>query len=165
MFDAMTIARVKWPKYPTRGNAVGHCNICATLGLLTDDHIPPKGVPKVSTMRMHQLFRVLGDGVVPPSGRQAQGGVQFRTLCTTCNSDQLGLRYDPELIQMATAVDRFLSALKAGMVVPSYTFVRLRPQRVLRSVVGHASFPATKKPSQKRKYLRRKRRRGRMEPK
>ncbi len=89
-------------------------------------------------MRMHQLFRVLGDVAVPPSGRQAQGGVQFRTLCTTCNSERLGLQYDPELIQMTVAVDGFISALNAGLVVPSFIFVRMKPQRVLRSVIGHA---------------------------
>lgn len=129
---------MKWPKYPTRGGSIGQCNICGTLGRLTDDHIPPKGVPRVSTMRMHQLFRVLGDGIVPPSGRHAQGGVQFRTLCTTCNSERLGLQYDPELIQLTSTVDHFLCALKAELVVPSFTFIRMKPQRVLRSVVGHA---------------------------
>ena len=129
--------KAKWPKYPTRGNSVGRCNICGHLGRLTDDHVPPKGGPRVSTKRMHQLFRVLGDGIQPTGGRQAQGGVNFRTLCTKCNSSRLGAQYDPALIQLTIAVDQFISSLKVGLIVPSFTFVETKPQRVLRAVIGH----------------------------
>ena len=86
---------------------------------------------------MHSLFRVLVDGSVPHSGRQAQAGVKYRTLCGDCNSKRLGFEYDPDLIRLARDVGRFLSALKLGIVVPSHTLIRTRPQRVLRSVVGH----------------------------
>jgi hypothetical protein len=86
---------------------------------------------------MHQLFRVLVDGSVPRSGRQAQGGVKYRTLCEDCNSKRLGVEYDPDLIRFAQDVDRFLSALNVRIVVPSHSLVRTRPQRMLRSVIGH----------------------------
>ena len=124
-------------KYSTRAKPHGPCNICGAVGQLTDDHIPPKGCPGVSTVRMHQLFRVLVDGSVPHLGRQAQGGVKYRTLCGDCNSKRLGVEYDPDLILLAQDVDRILSALNVGITLPSHTLVRIRPQRVLRSVIGH----------------------------
>ncbi len=138
---------MKWPKYSTRGPLRGPCNICGVVDLLTDDHVPPKGCPRVSTMRMHQLIRVLGDGQVLPTGRQAQSGVKYRTLCKRCNSQRLGIECDPALISLAQNVDRFLSAISAGIVVPSHTLVRTRPQRVLRAVVGHSLAAAVERPA------------------
>lgn len=138
---------MKRQKYSTRGKRLGPCNICGSIGELTNDHIPPKGCPRVSTVRMHQLFRVLIDGSVPHSGRQAQGGVKYRTLCRDCNSKRLGVEYDPDLIRLAHDVDRFLSALNVGILLPSHTLVRTRPQRVLRAVIGHILAAAVERPA------------------
>lgn len=86
---------------------------------------------------MHLLFRVLSIGSALSSGRQAQGGVKYRTLCGVCNNSRLGHEYDPDLIRLCKDIDRFLSALDAGIVLPSNILARTHPQRVLRSVIGH----------------------------
>jgi len=129
--------RSKWPKYNTRGPLHGTCNICGGVGPLTDDHVPPKGCPRISTVRMHQLYELLTAGKLSSSARQAQGGVKFRTICAKCNNTLLGAEYDPALIHVAKEIDQFLSALNAGVVIPGHTSVRVKPQRLMRAVVGH----------------------------
>jgi hypothetical protein len=96
-------------------------------------------------VRMHHLLRVLCDGVIPHSGRQAQGGVKYRTLCESCNTKRLGAEYDPDLVRLTHDVDRIISALQVGLAVPSSTLIRVRPQRVLRSVIGHSLAAAVER--------------------
>lgn len=140
-------SKVQRSKYATRGPKFGACNICGSMGALSEDHVPPKGCPRVSGMRMHQLIEVLGAGRVPPHGRQAQGGVKYRSICARCNNRLLGTEYDPELIRLAVEIDRFLSALRVGVVVPSHTQVRVRSQRLARAVAGHVLAAAIQRPA------------------
>lgn len=124
----------KWPKYATLGPKIGVCNICKGHGPLTEDHVPPKGAIRVTQMEMHHLTQVLGAERPTARGRLSQDGVKFRTLCTNCNSELLGHRYDPELIRFSNTVG---SLLKTTLSLPPRVNVRIAPQKVLRALCGH----------------------------
>lgn len=44
----------------TRGPEIGPCNICGKIAKLTEDHIPPKGVPRVGQAYATSLVAALG---------------------------------------------------------------------------------------------------------
>lgn len=120
----------------TRGPKRGYCNICDTFGLLTEDHVPPKGVLKAPQASLLHIIELLG--AERPIGkkkrRHMQSGVYFRSLCTNCNSNLLGAKYDPALIDFSNALTSFLTS---SIAVPKITAVPMIPGAVARSVLGH----------------------------
>ena len=68
------------------------------------------------------------------STRFAQGGVKYRTLCATCNNDLLGHRYDPTLVTLSRDVRALLDT---KLLLPPEIHIRTKPNRLVRSVVGH----------------------------
>ncbi len=121
------------PIKQTRGPQVGRCSICGEVGPLTVDHCPPKGWAPRVPLRVSEVMAPYRDG----SNFRYQkfnNGVQFRSLCEHCNRDILGTRYDPELIFLVEKV----TALTASVLhIPALQHVRIRPQRIMRSVIGH----------------------------
>jgi len=118
----------------TRGAKVGPCNICGTVGALTEDHIPPKGVARVSQVLMLNIVDLLSVQKPKKSGRISQNGVKYRTLCGKCNNERLGLRYDPVLIALAKDVRAYL---ESALHLPSAMHVTVKQNRLVRCVVGH----------------------------
>ena len=120
----------------TRGSVAGHCNICGTFGPLTEDHVPPKGTLKVPQVDLFHIIELLS--VERPIGkkkyRHLQSGVNFRSLCVSCNSGLLGAKYDPALIHFANSVTLFL---KSAIHLPQVAKVQIHPGLVARSVLGH----------------------------
>lgn len=124
----------------TRGKKVGPCNICGTDGPLTEDHIPPKGVSRLGQVTMMSITDLLAvhrqNNVQRPnrSTRFSQDGVKFRTLCGQCNNERLGLGYDPTLISAAKDVRAYL---ESALYLPPEMRIQTRPNRLVRSIVGH----------------------------
>jgi hypothetical protein len=120
----------------TRGEINGHCNICLKPGPLTEDHVPPKGTHKVSQVDLFHITELLS--VERPIGkrkyRHLQSGVNFRSLCTSCNSGLLGSKYDPALISFSNSVTLFL---KTAIHLPQIAKIQIQPGLVARSVLGH----------------------------
>lgn len=120
----------------TRGPVEGHCNICGTFGVLTEDHVPPKGTLTVPQVDLFHILELLS--VERPIGkkkyRHLQSGVNFRSLCVSCNSGLLGSRYDPALIHFANSVALFL---KSKIRLTNTAKVQIHPGLVARSVLGH----------------------------
>lgn len=120
----------------TYGTKVGHCNICDSYGLLTEDHIPPKGTLGIPQANLLHIIELLS--AERPEGkkkkRQMQSGVNFRSLCERCNSSLLGAKYDPELIKFSNSVTLFL---KSEITLPEITTITIIPGLVARSVLGH----------------------------
>lgn len=116
----------------TRGPLVGQCNICGSIGKLTEDHTPPKGVVRVGQLELLHIAHALSAPPEQPLGRtkRFQNGVKFRTLCAQCNNN-LGAHSDPALIEF--------SHLVHGIMVSSWPYSAgyLKPQNVMRSVLGH----------------------------
>ena len=120
------------PLVETRGPKVGRCNICGTDGPLTEDHTPPKGCVRPTTVELHHIHARLQPERV--KGRISQNGVKFRTLCGRCNSHFLGAEYDPTLIKFAQDV---ALVLRQDILLPTTVAIRTKPQRLMRSVIGH----------------------------
>jgi hypothetical protein len=118
----------------TRGSKVGPCNICGTHGPLTEDHIPPKGVSRLGQVAMMNIIDLLSVQRPKKSTRFSQDGVKYRTLCKKCNNERLGLGFDPVLISLASSVRAYL---ESALHLPSEMQIQTKPNRLVRSVVGH----------------------------
>lgn len=117
----------------TRGPEKGRCNICGEHGPLTVDHTPPKGFAPAIALQVNHVAERLG---VEPTGpyKKAPDGVKYRSLCERCNRDTLGAIHDPALIHMPDEVSRLLTT---PLLFPIKGTVRICPQKVTRSVLGH----------------------------
>ena len=119
----------------TRGSKEGYCVICGEWGLLSRDHVPPKGCNNLSDAEIRFLH--------PPEGIErkpitSQGGVTYRTLCGACNSGRLGAEYDRALIEFSNAITSCsLSAREKRFALPQYVQQYIKPQRIARAIVGH----------------------------
>lgn len=121
-------------KLQVRGPAFGPCGICGVPSKLTDDHIPPKGAVRISQMEMLHLVAALTADPPTKKNRISQNGVKFRTICAECNNVRLGRDTDPDLVSLTQQV---AAILRSPLTLPRSLGLRIRPQRVLRAVVGH----------------------------
>src|SRR5690242_7145362 len=92
----------------------GYCSICKKFTKLTRDHVPPRGSINLQPVEIRMFHEHLKGAVspVPVETHQidenlylrrktvelSQSGVNFRSICDSCNNTLLGRRYDPELI-------------------------------------------------------------------
>lgn len=120
----------------TRGPKTGQCNICGENGPLTEDHTPPKGCYKPKPVELFHIMDHLAAELPQKSKSISQNGVKYRTLCGRCNSTLLGTDYDPEFIAFVNDVG---SALRTSLALPSVISFKIKPQRVMRSLLGHMS--------------------------
>lgn len=121
------------PILQTRGPSMGACNICGRVGRLTEDHTPPKGyAPGVPVQITHIAERLGSES--RPRMQKAPDGVKYRSLCADCNNRLLGGEYDLALIDMAHEVTRLVTS---ELYLPRTSTIRITPQRVARSVLGH----------------------------
>lgn len=123
-------------KILTKGPKNGYCHICGNFSKLTRDHVPPKGCIKIGEVELRSLLGHYSETQAKPSF--SQSGLNFRTICAKCNNDDLGIDYDPNLIEMANHIGRYLKAEKnINLSIPRQTNIKIKPQRVARAVVGH----------------------------
>ena len=118
----------------TQGPKVGRCNLCGTEGPLTQDHIPPKEVTRLGQVAMMKIIDLLSLEHPKKSTRISQDGVKYRTLCKKCNNERLGLGYDPTLILLTESVR---ACLESSLRLPDRIRIQTKPNRLVRSVVGH----------------------------
>lgn len=118
----------------TKGPKVGTCNICGTHGLLTEDHIPPKGASRLKQVEMINIVDLLSVERPKKSARFSQNGVSYYTLCGKCNNERLGHGYDPTLITLSKDIRVYL---ESALYLPARMNVKTKPNRLIRSVVGH----------------------------
>jgi len=120
-------------KIITRGALKGTCNICGEFGKLTEDHIPPKGSIRIRAVEMFDIISVLGMDK-QEKGRISQNGVKYRTICSTCNNDRLGIQYDPDFNKFNQSVG---TILKSPLDLPEVMFVKGKPNKIARAIIGH----------------------------
>lgn len=118
----------------TRGGKNGQCNICGDEGSLTEDHSPPKSCVKPRAVQIRHIVDLLAGDGVELKGKISQNGVKFKTLCSRCNNDLLGLRYDPAL---ASFTNKTADILSSSLKLPNVITIMGNPQRIMRAVVGH----------------------------
>ena len=116
----------------TRGPLIGVCNLCGVTARLTEDHIPPKGVPLVGQAYLERLSDTLGAERNQRKGRLFQKGVKYRSICAKCNNERLGLHYDPVLIAFCKQVHSALTT-RVHLSVE----VQVQQNRLFRAVLGH----------------------------
>lgn len=122
------------PLLVTRGPKVGTCNICGEVGPLTEDHTPPKSCVRPTNVQLQSLVHRLAVEPAAGRGRLSQNGVKYRTLCGRCNSDMLGLRYDPAL---AAFTNNIAAYVNSPIALPDEMNVSAAPQKIMRAVLGH----------------------------
>jgi hypothetical protein len=118
------------------GPKFGYCSICAEYGVLTFDHIPPKGTITIRPVEIRSLSQLFYDKKT--KARISQNGVKFRTICNRCNNELLGRLYDPELIKFTNDISIFLRArINSNLDFPPKQKFEVKPQKLLRSIIGH----------------------------
>lgn len=83
---------------------------------------------------MLHVIELLSVARPKPSARRSQDGTKYRTLCARCNSELLGRRYDPALIQLSHDVGRLADSKL--QLLPQLRLTT-KPNCLARSVVGH----------------------------
>ncbi len=89
---------------------------------------------KIGQVDLHHIVEHLNATPPKSKGRLSQNGVKYRTLCGKCNNGFLGREYDPEFIAF---VNRIGGYLKTHITLPPVMQVKIKPQRVMRSLLRH----------------------------
>ena len=114
----------------------GLCNICGKARPLTRDHIFPLSTVSSRSLEVRTLAQDLSCEPLEP--QLAQASVERRTICEECNSSRLGNRYDPYLKEFSERVASWIRArYEQHLTLPSNFTVKLKPNRVIRAIVGH----------------------------
>lgn len=111
---------------------IDKCNICLQIKSLTWDHVPPKAGITVSPVEIDNISKILTDQTEPRM-LISQNGVRYRTICGDCNS-KLGTNYDTVLSSLNKNVSLYL---KSNLYFPAYTYIRTKPNRLIKAVLGH----------------------------
>jgi len=67
-------------------------------------------------------------------GKLFQSGIKFKSLCSKCNNDYLGARYDPSINQLSKDL---ADIVKTPLAVPPVASISVQVNRVCRAVLGH----------------------------
>lgn len=119
-----------------KGDKEGYCNICGQFSQLTRDHIPPQGCVKPTPVELRTLTQYLSEPSEKPT--TSQSGLNILSICGNCNNNLLGTEYDPELIEVSKQVAGMVRVQRElGLSLPEKIDLSVKPQRLIRSVVGH----------------------------
>ena len=119
-----------------KGDKEGYCNICGQFSQLTRDHIPPQGCVKPTPVELRTLTQYLSEPSEKPT--TSQSGLNILSICGNCNNNLLGTEYDPELIEVSKQVAGMVRVQRElGLSLPEKIDLSVKPQRLVRSVVGH----------------------------
>jgi hypothetical protein len=114
----------------------GYCNICGKPSQLTRDHIPPQGCVEPTPVELRTLTQYLSEPSEKPT--ISQSGLNIFSICGHCNNTLLGTEYDPELIEVSKQVASMVRVQRElGLSLPEKIDLSVKPQRLIRSVVGH----------------------------
>lgn len=109
------------------------CNLCRETKALSWDHVPPKGAIELTTVKMNTIFNIMTAGAEQPKLRESQNGMRYRTICSDCNS-LLGSAYDIEMNNFATDIGSYLAS---SIELPETINHKLKPQRLMKAILGH----------------------------
>lgn len=118
-----------------RGPNIGHCVICGIHGKLSRDHVPPKACNNLNDVELKTLHPTKEHS---NRGTTSQGGSHYKTLCNKCNSTELGINYDPSLVDLSNEITSLvIGAKNKNISLPKKIYPFIRPQKIARSIVGH----------------------------
>lgn len=115
------------------GQRTGHCVICGTVGPLSADHVPPKGCIQITDTVLKSM--------VPPQdgsrGHLIQGGIKFRTICSTCNNTRLGALHDPHLKDFVDQIRHQMIVAPVTAYIPRIFEASFSAHHIAKAIVGH----------------------------
>lgn len=128
-----------WDEIQTKGSKIGYCNICDSYDNLTCDHIPPKGCLTPQKVELISLQKHIDiDENNKTKSNYSQNGLNYRSICGTCNNTILGTNYDPELIKTTNQVANILKLKdESGIILPKQVSIDIKPKKLARAVIGH----------------------------
>ena len=108
----------------------GYCRICCKECDLTWDHIPPKSISGSQNVK---IYDILGT-----ESNYSQDGNKKKSICSNCNNHLLGLKYDPEMLELSKQVKNYYEVYKnSKLILPDVKEFSYKPQRLARCVIGH----------------------------
>jgi hypothetical protein len=114
----------------------GYCSICGNYSKLTRDHIPPQGCVKATRLELKTLSQYLSNSNEKPV--ISDNGLNIMSICGNCNNNLLGIEYDSALIHASRQLSKIIrNQNELGLYLPEQISFRIKPQRLLRSVIGH----------------------------
>ncbi|MDA0107801.1 hypothetical protein OH456_06580 [Vibrio sp. La 4.2.2] len=120
----------------TWGPKEGYCAICRKPAKLTREHVPPASCGNVSKVVVRSLSN--SGEYDKRYATTSQGGLNYRTTCSSCNNDWLGQKYDPALAELFNEVKLLAESVSNGnLSLPPCKTYFIKPQRIARSVIGH----------------------------
>jgi len=124
------------PLLVMKGPREGQCNICGIFGPLTEDHTPPKSCVRPTSVQLRSIMARVA--ATPPIERGiiSHNGVRYRSLCSKCNNEILGQKYDPPLASFVNGVSAYVSSM---VQLPDIMSIKAEPQKIMRAVLGHLS--------------------------
>lgn len=123
---------------PIPTSRYGYCNICAKEAELTYDHVPPKGCVGVNAQQASRLAEYLKIGELNKTNAIImQNGLKFKSICSNCNNNLLGIYYDPALKELAKKISRIVNLTNRNFYLPPKISITIKPLPVLKAVAGH----------------------------
>lgn len=115
----------------------GLCAICGEHGKLTKDHVPPKSCVPMQPAVLSRIAEESYGDARHEKGPVIQGGLRFKTICSTCNNYRLGQLYDVELLRFVNGFQSQLQVSGITTRIPPIIQVKANLHSVARAVVGH----------------------------
>lgn len=123
-------------QFSNKGPDVGFCAICRVNGALTRDHVPPKNCGNIKNAIIREVFPDNDNSYKRKVN--SQGGLHFKTICSSCNNTLLGTNYDPALSRVVKEVEAYITkASESRFTLPTRQFFDYQPNKFIRSVLGH----------------------------
>ena len=115
----------------------GYCLICNEYGVLSKDHVPPKGSISITKIEQKHIGELMGQEAANIKGVRASNGSTFKTICSTCNGDVLG-KCDSEISRVYKYLTPLISSYFNGPILtPSTLCVDFDAIKYARGMVGH----------------------------
>jgi hypothetical protein len=113
-----------------KGNSI--CNICRRRAKLTRDHVPPRCCGNDKDVVAHRIY---ADEMTAESiDVRARGGLRYKTLCESCNGNNLLGGWDDALGEFTAQVETIVDP---ALDLDQYVKFHVRTGAILRSVLGH----------------------------
>jgi len=115
----------------------GYCLICGEYGLMSEDHVPPKGAITLTRIEQHHIGELTRAGASKVKGVKSPGGSFFKTICATCNNKRLG-ENDTEVAKVCSSVTAKVKDYFERANYPT-TMIRTEVNAIsfARAMIGH----------------------------
>ncbi|AVQ86461.1 metal-binding protein [Plesiomonas shigelloides] len=115
----------------------GYCLICGEFGMLSADHVPPKGSVTITKVEQRHVTEMMGATAKSLKGIESINGSKFKTICRKCNGDVLGV-CDMEISrvtrELTNKINRYFSSANC---ITDTVVVDIDALMYVRGMIGH----------------------------